>query len=90
MRTCKYFTSSLLGDFSRYIHKPDARPVEDGVGFNKLVFDLTSDELAEFIASLRVLLRDAASRPEREGSRRFNLGLSIMPGETMPLTQEDP
>jgi len=89
MRTCKYFTNSILGDFARYLQKPDANPTTDSVGFNKLVFDLTFEELSAFVTDLRALLKEAGSKPEREGSKRYNLGLSIMPGETMKFEGEE-
>ena len=89
MRTCRYFTNSILGDFSRYLEKPDANPIADSVGFNRLVFDLTPDELATFFTALRAVLKEAGLKPEREDSKRYNLGLSIMPGETLKFEGEE-
>ncbi len=73
----RYFTAfmmTVLDDFSRYLNRSEARPLDytaDGVGYQKISLFLNDQELSEFAAALNqamapfLILQEAPGRQKR-------------------------
>lgn len=64
------FVSHMIGQYGRYIRRPDADLVEDGVSYRQITLQLTKEEHLQLLTSIRDLLLEAGKQeatPERRG-----------------------
>jgi len=80
MDVCKSFAGSLIGDFSRYLRREDADPVADLVGMRKSSLDLSREEFLELMQGMSQLVQEAIKKPKTAETRRWIIGMSVVPG----------
>ena len=80
------FAAGLLGEFAKYVERPQIDLLADGVGYRELVLNLSNDELLEMLGELRAVLSARAdNEPSAERTPRLIATVSmpvINPGES--------
>lgn len=80
------FLAALQGEFARYLGRPGADPVPDGVGYRSFALNLSDEEFAAFLAEIGEVVGRAAANPPAPGRRRRVFTRITMPSEE----QENP
>lgn len=62
------FLAGLLGEYGRYLDRPEIDLLRDGVGYREHVLELTDEELREMLGELRRILAAREGAPPRPGS----------------------
>lgn len=70
MRIFVMYLASLIGDFARYIQRPDAHPVADRLSFGKFPMYLSDQELADLNAKIGALFLPLLENGPGDGRRR--------------------
>jgi hypothetical protein len=76
-----YFTTfavGLIAQFERYLQGPDRDPHRDGVGYRRIVLNLTDEELDELAAAMNATVARFV-HPPGDGRRRRTLATVTMP-----------
>lgn len=81
------FAGTLIGDFSRYLSRPQIDLEADGVGYRTVGLHLDDEEFAEFVRRLRELEREMAARRPRSGRRRRLFATVLLPDDETPPSQ---
>jgi DNA-binding transcriptional ArsR family regulator len=73
------FAAGLIGQFERYLRRPEVDLVADGVGYRQVVLNLSDEELLEMAVALNAaVLRFMGHGPE-PGRRRRLLATVVIP-----------
>jgi len=73
------FAGALIGAFSRYLDRPDARPGEDPVGYRQVALWLNDDEVRKMTTALSSALAPFLENPEAPDRQRILLSTIVMP-----------
>ena len=80
MRYFTAFVSILLDDFARYLeHSPQVNLATDGVGYHKLVLNLSDEELENFAKDLNRVLRPYIEKKPSADRRHRNFSTIMVP-----------
>jgi hypothetical protein len=74
------FIAGLLGDFDRYLDRPDVDPGRDLISYRQAALYLTDQELRELVGELREVLSRRMSLPP-EGRTRRLLTTILLPAD---------
>ncbi len=79
----RYFTTyvaTLLDDYSRYLQHSDPRRIlEDGVGYRKILLELSDEEFAAMAAAINAAVIPYLNNQPGPGRRRRILSTIVMP-----------
>lgn len=78
------FVAGLLGDFDRYLERPEVDLLRDGVSFRMAGVWLDDSELEELGRELMRVLQPRLANAPRPGRQRRILGTVLLPGEQAP------
>jgi DNA-binding PadR family transcriptional regulator len=66
------YLASMIGEFGRYIHQPDADLVKDGVSYRQFSVYLSDEENIEMLMAIRAIIAKAMQN-EPDGKRKRRL-----------------
>ena len=78
------FATGLIAQFGRYLERESIDLEADGVGYREMVLQLTDDEFAQLVTSLRSLLLPAAMNEAGGGRTPRLLATVLFPLEPTP------
>lgn len=78
------FATGLIAQFGRYLERESIDLEADGVGYREMVLQLTDDEFAQLVTSLRSLLLPAAMNEAGGGRTPRLLATVFLPLEPTP------
>lgn len=85
------FTLALMDDFSRYLDLPGPRNfAADGVGYHKLLLNLSDEEFAAFAAALNQSLMPFIGLPDAPGRKKRWFTTIMMPSDETLETNTPP
>ena len=74
------FTTSLLDDFHRYLNQVEPiDPLKDGVGYSKIVLELSDEELRELAEKMNAAILPLLNNPAAPERKRRLLATIMMP-----------
>lgn len=84
------FVGGLLGDFDRYLSRPEIDLLRDGVGYRLAGLWLSDDELKELTRDLVRVVQPRLANAPRAGRRRRIFATVLLPGEDASTGSEKP
>lgn len=85
------YVAALIADFDRYVSRPDADPLHDGVAYRIAAMWLDDAELTALIKGYGNLVRPLLANPPRPGRKRRILRTVLLPGtDSSMLPGTDP
>ncbi len=73
------FAGALIGAFSRYLARPEAKPATDPVAYRQVALWLSDDEVGEMAAALSGALEPFLRNEEAPDRRRVLVSTIVMP-----------
>lgn len=75
------FVAGLIGDFARYVARPDADFLADGAGYRQVALWLSDKELRQLLLDLNAVVAPRLANAPRRGRQRRVLSTILVPAD---------